>query len=97
VRVGIDAVDDADVDAEASGELDLAQGSDVVDVKALDRQLEARRAGRMYGWLHEYRTGTRLRPATADEFARAARAAVVDGGTGVIMIGGLQCTVIVDE
>lgn len=92
VRVGIEDVADPDDHGE------LAQGSDVVDVVSLDRQLEARRSGaRMYGWLHEYRTGTRLRPATGDEFERAARAAVADGGSGVIFIGGLECTVIVDE
>lgn len=92
VRVGIDDVAD-------SGEHgDLAQGSDVLDVHSLDRRLaEQRSGGRMYGWLHEYRTGTRLRPATGDEFERAARAAVTDGGSGIIFIGGLECTVIVDD
>jgi hypothetical protein len=92
VRVGIDDVADGDEHG------DLAQGSDVLDVHALDRRLEQQRPGaRMYGWLHEHRTGTRLRPATGDEFERAARAAVNDGGSGIILIGGLECTVIVDE
>ena len=91
VRVGIDDVADPDEHG------DLAQGSDVHDVMALDQQLNRRSGARMYGWLHEHRTGTRLRPATSEEFERAARAAVVDGGTGVIFIGALECTVIVDD
>jgi hypothetical protein len=97
VRVGIDDVHDADPhDEDEHG--DLAQGSDVLDVQSLERQHAQRKPGaRLYGWLHEYRTGTRLRPATADEFERAARAAIDDGGSGVILIGGLECTVIIDE
>ena len=92
VRVGIDDVADGDEHG------DLAQGSDVLDVHTLDRRLEAQKPGpRMYGWLHEYRTGTRLRPATSEEFERAARAAMSDGGSGIISIGGLECTVIIDD
>jgi len=76
----------------------LAQGSDVLDVELFDRRMAQRAAtARIYGWLHEYRTGTRLRPATSEEFERAARAAIDDGGSGVIDIGGLECTVIVDD
>jgi len=92
VRVGIDDVADGDDHG------DLAQGSDVLDVHSLDQRLAQQKPGaRMYGWLHEYRTGTRLRPATGDEFERAARAAMNDGGSGIIFIGGLECTVIVDD
>lgn len=84
------------VDPEEHGE--LAHGSLVLNVQAIDRELAHRKPGaRMYGWLHEYRTGTQLRPATGEEFERAARAAMAEGGSGVIFIGGLECTVIVDD
>jgi hypothetical protein len=54
--------------------------------------LESR--GAPYGWLHEFRTGIRIRPATEVECDRACRAAVADGGVGAIIVSGLVCVVV---
>lgn len=97
-RPGTDESATTVVDPEDLEHGELAQGSHVLDVDRLGRELDRRTAGsQSYGWLHEYRTGTQLRRATGEEFERAARAAIADGGSGVIFIGGLECTVIVDD
>jgi hypothetical protein len=62
-----------------------------IDVRS-KQDLEAR--GAPYGWLHELRTGTRIRPATEHEHSRACVAAVSDGGVGGIIVGGLVCVVV---
>jgi hypothetical protein len=46
------------------------------------------------GDLHNYATGAYLRPATVAERDASAAAAEVDGGAGVILVGGVSCYVV---
>lgn len=62
-----------------------------IDVQSME-DLESR--GAPYGWLHELRTGIRIRPATEQECDRACAAAVADGGAGAIIVAGLVCVVV---
>jgi len=62
-----------------------------IDLRSMD-DLESR--GAPYGWLHEFRTGTRIRPATEQECDRACAAAVADGGVGAIIVAGMVCVVV---
>ena len=46
-----------------------------------------------HGDLHDYATGSYIRPATADERAESLSAAESDGGAGVIDVDGRSCYV----
>jgi hypothetical protein len=46
-----------------------------------------------YGWLVDYATGDRVRPATAEERQRSTDASEDDGGIGVIGVDGRGCYV----
>lgn len=49
--------------------------------------------GKYYGELYNYRTGERIRAATAAEKAASERAASSDGGHGVITVNRVPCYV----
>lgn len=46
-----------------------------------------------HGYLCNYQTGERIRPATEEELADSEAAAQYDGGAGVIDVDGVSCFV----
>lgn len=46
-----------------------------------------------HGWLCDYRSGERIRPATAAEQGESQEQAEHDGGAGVITVDGVRCYV----
>ena len=55
--------------------------------------MSAKQNGARYGWLCEYSTGNRIRPATEAELSASLEAASVDGGGGVFKSNGRNCYV----
>lgn len=58
-----------------------------------ERPMSTDKIAALYGYLYNYQTGERIRPATAEEGADSIDAARLDGGAGVIEVDGVPCYV----